>query len=116
MSTDLSKGGFRIQDGKGFQITFENGWTVSVQFGVYNYCNNYVQFGSENADMPYALANQEAGSRGSANAECALINPAGELVHREEWGDSVSSRSTPAEVLELLNQAAGMSADTGNSK
>lgn len=29
---------FTITQGKGFQLTFENGWTVSVQFGVGNYC------------------------------------------------------------------------------
>lgn len=33
--------------GKGFQMTFENGWTVSVQFGRGNYCSNRdLQFGS----------------------------------------------------------------------
>ena len=31
---------FRISSGKGFQMTFENGWTVSVQFGNGNYCEN----------------------------------------------------------------------------
>ena len=31
---------FLITAGKGFQITFENGWTVSVQFGSGNYCEN----------------------------------------------------------------------------
>lgn len=25
---------------KGFQMTFENGWTISVQFGYGNYCEN----------------------------------------------------------------------------
>ena len=25
---------------KGFQITFENGWTISVQYGSGNYCEN----------------------------------------------------------------------------
>jgi hypothetical protein len=25
---------------KGFQMTFENGWTISVQFGYGNYCTN----------------------------------------------------------------------------
>ena len=27
----------RITNGKGFQMTFENGWTISVQFGWGNY-------------------------------------------------------------------------------
>ena len=31
---------FLITAGKGFQLTFENGWTVSVQFGKHNYCEN----------------------------------------------------------------------------
>ena len=25
---------------KGFSLTFENGWTISVQFGYGNYCDN----------------------------------------------------------------------------
>jgi len=32
---------FSISNNKGFHITFENGWTVSVQFGAGNYCDNY---------------------------------------------------------------------------
>ena len=30
----------KITGAKGFQMTFENGWTVSVQFGYGNYCAN----------------------------------------------------------------------------
>ena len=30
---------FKITSHKGFQMTFENGWTVSVQFGPGNYCD-----------------------------------------------------------------------------
>ena len=30
-----------ITEGKGFQITFDNGILVSVQFGCGNYCENY---------------------------------------------------------------------------
>ena len=32
--------GFAINQNKGFSMTFENGWTVSVQFGAGNYCSN----------------------------------------------------------------------------
>ena len=32
---------FKITRGTGFQMTFENGWTISVQFGYGNYCDNY---------------------------------------------------------------------------
>lgn len=31
---------FSITDNKGFQLTFENGWMVSVQFGPGNYGDN----------------------------------------------------------------------------
>jgi hypothetical protein len=31
---------FRITNNKGFQMTFENGWTISVQFGYGNYCSH----------------------------------------------------------------------------
>ena len=31
---------FRIVDGTGFEITLDNGWTVSARFGLNNYCNN----------------------------------------------------------------------------
>jgi hypothetical protein len=27
---------------RGFHLGFENGWTLSIQFGNYNYCSNYV--------------------------------------------------------------------------
>lgn len=33
--------GFSITNGKGFHIRFDNGWTVSVQFGWGNHGDNY---------------------------------------------------------------------------
>ena len=30
---------FKVYANKGFQMTFENGWTVSVMFGSGNYCS-----------------------------------------------------------------------------
>lgn len=35
---------FAITEGKGFQITFDNGILVSVQFGSGNYCENYFKY------------------------------------------------------------------------
>ena len=32
---------FKSTNNKGFQMTFENGWTISVQFGYGNYCDNH---------------------------------------------------------------------------
>lgn len=31
---------FTSTSNKGFSLTFENGWTISVQFGYGNYCDN----------------------------------------------------------------------------
>lgn len=31
---------FYITENKGFQMTFENGFTISVQWGYFNYCSN----------------------------------------------------------------------------
>jgi hypothetical protein len=31
---------FASTENKGFQITFANGWTISVQYGYGNYCSN----------------------------------------------------------------------------
>lgn len=39
-----------ITDGRGFQMTFSNGWTVSVQFGTMNYCANR-SFGSTDKEI-----------------------------------------------------------------
>ncbi len=51
------KKGFRICNNKGFYIKFDNGWTVSVQFGWGNYCDNYNNNVKEMRDFgkyPYA--------------------------------------------------------------
>jgi hypothetical protein len=91
--------GFKITGGKGFHITFDNGYTVSVQFGPGNYCDNY--------NMDISTQSDEAGKIGSTTAECAVWKDNGDLIAMPEWGgDTVSNRSTPADVLRLLNWAA----------
>jgi hypothetical protein len=91
------KSGFRITGKKGFHITFENGWTISVQFGPGNYCDNY--------GKNIGLDNERCGDEGSSNAECAIWGPDGDMITLPT-GDEVTNRSTPAEVLELINMAA----------
>lgn len=88
---------FKITDNKGFQITFPNGYTVSVQFGAGNYCNNYSLGIMEYYGKPVPP---------SSTAETALIGPDGEFV--EYKGDDVQGRQTPEDVLELLNYAASL--------
>ena len=95
---------FSITGGKGFYFGFPNGWGVSVQFGPGNYADNY--------DMRISSDDAEAGRRGSDTAECALISPAGDLTELPEfmfepggYRDFVSNRSSPEDVLKLLNFA-----------
>ena len=87
---------FKITGKKGFHITFENGFTVSVQFGPGNYCDNY--------DMEIGRDDERAGAKGSYNAECAVWGSDGVMIDRWD-GNTVSNRSTAEEVLSLLNWA-----------
>jgi len=93
-----SKIGFRITGGKGFHFTFSNGYTVSVQFGPGNYCDNY--------DKSIGSDAKRCGEDGSTNAECAVWGPDSQMIKYPGWNDTVSNRSTPEEVLEVLNWAA----------
>ena len=87
---------FRITGGKGFHITFDNGWTVSVQFGPGNYCDNY----DEND-------HEKAGAQGSTTAECAVWGPDKKIVSAPDWDEeTVSNRTRANDVLELMKWAA----------
>jgi len=53
--------GINEYDNAGFHMTFKNGWTVSVQFGNGNYCENRNKNKSKciNAEIAAWDANQE---------------------------------------------------------
>lgn len=86
---------FKITYKKGFHVTFNNGYTVSVQFGPGNYCSNH--------DMEIGKSDEEAGKIGSHDAECAVIGPDGEFIEMEGWFDIVCGYMSPDEVLDLMN-------------
>ena len=88
--------GFWITGKKGFHIKFENGYTVSVQFGPGNYCDNY--------ELNIGYDDEKAGKEGSGDAECAVLKD-GELIDMPVWGDNVKGRMKPEDVLKLLNWA-----------
>ena len=89
---------FKITQGKGFHITFANGYSVSVQWGLGSYSDNY----SICADGDFDAVNRKCGADGSATAEIAGWNADGEWSHPDDWGDDVKARCTPAEVLEFM--------------
>ena len=92
--------GFRLTDGKGFHITFKNGWTISVQFGPGNYCDNY------NMDIMSFRSSKDYGRVESFTAEIAFWGPDGEMQKfgdpSDEYRDTVKGRVTPEEVLAVM--------------
>ena len=68
---------------KGFHMTFENGWTVSVQFGKQNYASN-----RENTDE-------------SLDAEIAAWDKDGNW-HKFANGDTVFGYEHPNDVAEFI--------------
>ncbi len=97
--------GFRITSAKGFHITFSNGWTISVQFGPGNYCENYY------ADISRE-GNTDAGEKGSATAETAYWGPDGNMV--EEDGDSVQGYQTVDQVMARIDRIRAMPSEVKN--
>lgn len=89
----------RITQGKGLQMTFANGWTVSVQFGAENYCDNY------HAPSPINSNYQNnCGEMGSDTAEIAAWNSAG--VWYDFGHNAVKGYVTPNEVAEFITMIA----------
>ena len=87
---------FRINDNKGFKITFDNGYTVSVQFGPGNYSSNYNLSKLDNMGKPM----------NATLAETALLDPDGNFVQYKD--DDVQGYQSPADVLALMNYAASL--------
>ena len=66
---------FRITNGKGFQIKFDNGLVLSTQFGPGNYCQN----------RKASLSCGGNGNEQSTNAEIAVINHKGDFITQQAW-------------------------------
>ena len=75
-------------NGNGFHITFENGWTVSVQWDRGNYCERSSRYSDEYA--PNAP---------SKNAEVSAWKGQGKSDNSKGW-------QTPAEVLAYMAEVA----------
>tara|TARA_R100000656_G_scaffold122123_1_gene97548 strand:- start:44 stop:346 length:303 start_codon:yes stop_codon:yes gene_type:complete len=81
-----------INGNRGFQITFENGWTVSVQIGRGCYCANKDSEGDFNTSKP------------SPNAEIAAFKNVGNDRFWYDFGtDTVKGWCKPDEILEFMN-------------
>ena len=89
---------YKITQGKGFQMTFANGWTVSVQWGAGNYCPNYSARPSEWTPSAYEALQRKLGEVGSPVAEAGWWKGSGDM--------EVSGNMSPDEVLALMVELA----------
>lgn len=100
-------GKFKSTERKGFQITFENGLTVSVQWGAGNYCDNRYN--------PNFSRTKDAACE---NAEVAVwcnerwLNANSFLSEEDaDWCDDVVGWLTPEQVVDLLYRVRNYPAD-----
>lgn len=94
---------FKITDGTGFHIKFENGWTISVQFGPGTYSDNYdASMRPLSGNIRGVEYRDMIGSHGSNEAECAIFDAEGKMYDISEE-DTVKGYMTANEVLELMN-------------
>ena len=69
--------------GRGFYITFPNGYTVSTQFGDFNYSD-----------------------KDGSTAEIAVFDSNGNFVRLEGWDDDVKGHQNPQNFLDICRQVA----------
>lgn len=87
---------------KGFQMTFENGLTASVQWGAGNYCDNHFP-----KDFDFSFSKDAA----SDTAEVAVIHKGDLIDYLEEFlpehcstDGQVAGWLSPEDVLYFLNK------------
>lgn len=85
---------------KGFHMTFENGLTVSVQWGAGNYCDNHFP-----KDMDFTFSKDAE----SDTAEVAVIDQRDEFIDPQQFfsyeissDGMVAGYLDPSQVVELL--------------
>ena len=88
----------KITRHRGFQMTFENGWTASVQWGPGTYTDHH--YDTHQYDDPEYAERWE-----STTAEVAAWPEGGSLIELE-GGDTVRGYLTADQVLAFLNEVA----------
>jgi hypothetical protein len=90
---------FEITMNKGFHMKFANGFSVSVQWGLGNYCANKWGEGRFGEPVPAC-----------PDAEVAAFDPEGNIINLAT-GDQVVGWLTADEVLTFMTAVAALSAD-----
>ena len=94
---------FNTVSKKGFQVTFDNGLTVSVMFGAGNYCER------RDSDLEVGETVKVWSQHKSSDAEIAVIDSDGNFVTGFPGCpdcDQVRGWVTTNEMLEVMNWAA----------
>ncbi len=97
-----SKQQFSVHHGhrRGFSITFENGYRVSVQFSPSNYCDNY----NLGVDLPDVTKHPDKWNN-CMNAEVGVISPTGEMVSMyRNQSDGVLYNVEPELLAKIINR------------
>lgn len=92
------KEGFRSCSNKGFHMKFPNGWTVSVQFGKGNYCENY----NLDIDGDYTHFVLNPPDMESRDAEVLCWNADG----KKQYPENPLENQSVMDVLKLMNMIA----------
>jgi hypothetical protein len=92
---------FKVTRGKGVRITFASGWTISIQWGPGNYCDNHhapleSPHGSDGSRSAIDAQAIRVGEAGSATAEIAIWDECGDWL--DFGSDTVLGWQTPDEV------------------
>lgn len=95
--------GFRITDSKGFQITFANGYTASVQFGYLNFCDNRYKLERTTRDL---TSNTAEVLVWDANDNDIVLDASNNVIITES--NACLAYQTPDDVAALLARVAAL--------
>ena len=85
---------FIATQNKGFRMKFDNGFSISVQWGTMNYCEKKNLMAEYKDEMKEPIWE-------SKSAEIAVFDTEGEIVPLEEY-DQVKGWLTPDEVAKVI--------------
>lgn len=100
---------FRSTNNHGFQLTFNNGNTISVQFGAFNYCSRR---DCHNFDLQADLKTEYVESE---TAEVAIFNSKTGYWYQFE-SDTVEGHVSADEIPALIDIAASTLLDESNAR
>lgn len=100
-------GKFKSTERQGFHITFENGLTVSVQWGAGNYCENH-----DNMDFSCTKDMESKDAEVAVWSNECWLNANNFLSDEDvDWRDDVVGWLTPEQVVDLLVRVKNYPAD-----